>query len=241
LDLIGAVGTLSIASFVCGLLVAFSIETARVRLSLLAGAVGLIMFLVVIAKSGGFAPGVLGPVPTILLPFAVLTGVLCAFYLFSARVRRGLLAIPLPILVGVHSGRIGGVLFLLLYHSGRLTAPFAPVAGIGDILTGVFALLIALKLIVSPRVNRRWIRLWNVFGLMDLAAAVTLGALSATGAPYAAFQQAPGTRILSSLPWLFVPAFLVPIYILTHLVMSTRPASLHESHTQGSMVETGIV
>ncbi|MGH7742821.1 MAG: hypothetical protein ACRENS_12470, partial [Candidatus Eiseniibacteriota bacterium] len=41
-------------------------------------------------------------------------------------------SIPLPVLVGVHAGRLLGVLFLALYQSGHLPATFALTAGRGD-------------------------------------------------------------------------------------------------------------
>jgi hypothetical protein len=63
----------------------------------------------------------------VLVPLAVLT---------YAGPRAGTLreapgAILLPVLIGVHTVRLLGVFFVLLFSAGRLPAPFAPVAGWG--------------------------------------------------------------------------------------------------------------
>jgi hypothetical protein len=77
----------------------------------------------------------------------------------------------------VHAGRLGGVFFLLLYADGRLSAPFAPAAGSGDIIVGALALFLAVLLALRFDVHRSWLSLWNAFGLLDLVVAVSLGLL----------------------------------------------------------------
>jgi len=47
--------------------------------------------------------------------------------------------VPLWLFVGVHTVRLLGVTFVVLYAAHRLPAPFAPVAGWGDIFVGVTA------------------------------------------------------------------------------------------------------
>lgn len=57
---------------------------------------------------------------------------------------------------------------------------------------------------------------WNVLGILDLAVAVTIGALSATFA-----TGSPGeisTAPLATFPLLLIPAFLVPLFLMLHVV-----------------------
>jgi hypothetical protein len=101
--------------------------------------------------------------------------------------RRALAAIPLPALIGVHGTRLLGFLFLLLLAAGRLSAPFAPRAGWGDILAGSTAVPVAWAL-ASRLTGARWlVLLWNSVGLLDLVDAAFLGVTSAPGSPLQLF------------------------------------------------------
>ena len=96
--------------------------------------------------------------------------------------------------------------------------------------------------IVSASVGRVAVRLWNAFGFLDLVAAVTLGTLSATGAPFCVFRQPPGTSVMGTLPWAFVPTVLVPLYILIHLVIESqlRTARIAARAASGPMLSSTI-
>ena len=64
---------------------------------------------------------------------------------------------------------------------------------------------------------------WNLFGLADLIAAVTLGVLSSPGPLRRIFAE-PGAGLMTSLPWLLIPGFLVPLLITVHLAIFYRLA-----------------
>ncbi len=153
----------------------------------------------------------------VVLPIVVLS----LSVLRSPALRRALGAVPLSLLVGVNVIRTFGVIFLLLYAAGRLPAPFAPVAGWGDIIVGVAAVPVAW--LVS-----RWgarahpvVLVWTALGLADLIAAVGLGVTSSPG-PLQLIAAEPGADIMTTLPWLLVPAFLVPLLASTHLAVFYR-------------------
>jgi hypothetical protein len=63
--------------------------------------------------------------------------------------------------------------------------------------------------------------LWGAVGLADLVVAVTLGALSAPG-PLQVFVGPPDSSPMTSLPWLIIPGFLVPILFFIHIVIFDR-------------------
>ena len=89
------------------------------------------ILIVAMAALGGFAPGAIGAVPAPVFAFAALLLLLLGSWFLLPRFRRALLALPLPALVGLNVARLGGVFFLILAADGRLSAPFAPVAGWG--------------------------------------------------------------------------------------------------------------
>ena len=69
----------------------------------------------------------------------------------------------------------------------------------------------------------RWLlTAWIAFGTLDLIVAITLGALSAPGTPFRVFTEAPGTVAMGTLPWVGIPALLVPLYLMTLLTIAVR-------------------
>jgi hypothetical protein len=107
---------------------------------------------------------------------------------------------------------------------GKLPAPFAPSAGWGDIFASAAALPIAWLLIRFGRRVAPLVFVWSVIGIADLVTAIALGALSAPG-PLQAFAGPPTSAIMTTLPWLIVPGFLVPSLIFIHVVIFYRLAS----------------
>jgi hypothetical protein len=178
--------------------------------------------IVAVAAMGGFRPGLLGPIPTPVLPFTMSAVSSLVAWLAWPAFRDALLSIPLASLVGINGFRIGGVLFLLLFAAGRLSAPFAPSAGWGDIITGIAAIPIAAIAASRRKVSRRLLAAWNAFGTLDLVLAVILAFLSAPGTPYRVFNEGRGTVVMAELPWILTATFLVPLYFLTHFTIAAR-------------------
>jgi len=132
---------------------------------------------------------------------------------------RRLVAIPTTTLIALNAMRILGVIFIILYANGRLPAPFAPSAGWGDIITGVAALPVAWATYRAIPGWRALALIWNLFGTLDLVAAIGFGVTSAEGSPIRVFFTEPGTAIMGTLPWILIPAFLVPSVMLTHIAI----------------------
>ena len=127
--------------------------------------------------------------------------------------------VPLTRLVGVHIGRILGAAFLLLYWAGRLPSTFAHSAGWGDIATGVLAIPVVWA--IRHRVSGwRWVTgAWNLLGMADLLTAVTLGVGSAPGSLVRFIYETPGSGAITTFPWVLIPAFFVPLFLLTHIAI----------------------
>jgi hypothetical protein len=167
-----------------------------------------------LGPAGGGAPA-LGV--AVVLPVAALASA----YFALPSVRNAMTTTPLPALIAVHAIRLLGFLFLVLYADGRLPAPFAPSAGWGDVFIGATALPLAWAVTqFGPRV-RPLVFLWNALGVADLVAAVTFGAFSAPG-PLQVFVGPPDSSPMTSLPWLIIPGFLVPVLFFIHIVIFTR-------------------
>jgi len=115
------------------------------------------------------------------------------------------------------------VIFVVLFAAGKLPAPFAPSAGWGDILVGVMALPVALAMLRFGARARPLALIWNTVGIADLVNAVALGALSAPG-PLQVSAGPPTSTLMTTLPWLMIPGFLVPALMFIHLVIFYRLA-----------------
>ncbi|MGH6943712.1 MAG: hypothetical protein ACREH6_05775, partial [Geminicoccaceae bacterium] len=119
-------------------------------------------------------------------------------------------------------------------------APFAPVAGSGDI--AVAALAIPLAALAAGGADERpaWLGVWNALGALDLVVAVSLGLLSAAGTPFRVFTAGPGTLAMTALPWIMVPAMLVPLYLLIHLVIAAKLRSSQPATKVVARISSGI-
>ena len=223
IDLIGSIElTASAAIVIAALSIGFGANaTTRFR-----AAIGLSAWFVLVVilaatralyyEHGLGAPG-LGI--AVALPIAVLCIVVARVH----SLREGFSRVPLWLLAGVHTVRVLGIMFVILYAAGRLPAPFAPVAGWGDIFVGATALPVAWFAYRQSTNARPILWIWNVIGLVDLIAAVGLGVISSPGPERLIFAE-PSSAIMTTLPWLLIPGFLVPLLFAVHIGTFVRLA-----------------
>jgi hypothetical protein len=178
------------------------------------------------------------PLPTNILLFALTLMLLSAAWVHSPSLRQAAAATELDGLLALHAWRLGGFVFLLLYAANRLPWPFAPVAAVGDMITGAGAAFLAIALARGRAVSTRAIGLWNAFGLVDLLAAVALAMLSTPGAPFQLFTDVPPQSAFASLPWVLVPAAIVPALMFVHLAIALRlrreRGAIADNHLSGA-------
>ncbi len=164
----------------------------------------------------GFYGGTASRIPTIqfglLIPIAL--GIL--FFLRWPSFRRVVETIPQPWLVGVQLFRVEGLVFLLLLADGRLPAQFAVPAGVGDVLVGLAAPLVALASARGWRHSNALVRTWNLLGIADLVIAVSTGFLTSPS-PLQLLALDNPNQLVGRYPLVMVPVFLVPIALLLHL------------------------
>jgi hypothetical protein len=110
-----------------------------------------------------------------------------------------------------HTPRVVGVAFLLYLALGHLPALFALPAGLGDIATGITALLVTRRL--AQGTSRRAALWFNAFGMTDLVVALTLGAL--TG--FQLLNVTPSSAPITELPLALIPTATVPLFFALHI------------------------
>jgi hypothetical protein len=129
----------------------------------------------------------------------------------SAQFRQFTKSLSPRVLTLVHSWRIGGFVFLILYARHALPGLFALPAGLGDMLIGATASTVAVRW-AKPE-GRNFFIAWQVLGIADLVIAVGMGTLSGFIQP-----QGVSTGAMTVLPLSLIPTFAVPILLILHIV-----------------------
>jgi hypothetical protein len=152
-----------------------------------------------------------------LLPFAIFVPVIIGapILLGSRRMGRVLDATPATWLIGLQLYRVFGSVFLVGWARNVIPAVFALPAGIGDVITGLLAVPIAISLAAGTPEARRAAIGWNVFGLVDFAVAVSIGLMIAPG-PFQLIVPNIPNATAGVYPNVMIPAFAVPSSILLH-------------------------
>jgi hypothetical protein len=140
------------------------------------------------------------------------------------------LSADLRIIVGMQAWRWAGFGFLTLYTYRVLPGIFAWPAGVGDMLVGITAVTVLASLLHNPAfaASKRFV-IWNLLGILDLAVAVSIGALVPLFAPnlYGTVTTSP----MAQLPLVLIPAYLVPTFLMLHLtaLFQSRRAAKHSA------------
>jgi hypothetical protein len=154
-------------------------------------------------------------VPTILFGLLIPLAVAAIALWRSDSIARLVSAIPLYWLVAAQVYRVGGGLFLMLWADGRLPWQFALPAGIGDVATGIVAVVVAAQLAQNAIGARRATYAWCLFGIADLVVAITMGAMTSPGRAHLLAFDAPNL-LMTAYPLVMVPTFAVPLALMLH-------------------------
>lgn len=169
------------------------------------------------------------PLP-LLLAVVIPIAVFLIWYRASRTFKAFVLALNPRILTSIHSWRIAGFVFLVLYTYGILPGVFALPAGWGDIAIGATALLVGMKL-SNPRHRRSFIA-WQLLGVADLVAAITLGAAARFIEPQADLNGI-ATSPMTVLPLSLIPTFAVPLLLILHMICIAQAARWSEQRDGG--------
>jgi hypothetical protein len=157
------------------------------------------------------------PGMTFLLVPILLFLLLFLVFVFRSTGARVALAFPLWIILGAESFRIGVELFLHRLWIDGLVPKMLTFEGANvDIYIGASAALIA-WLSTKGRLGMRLALVWNVLGLLALANVVIRAVLTAPG-PFNLIHTEVPNRMFGTFPFLFIPAFFVPLAVVLHLL-----------------------
>jgi hypothetical protein len=135
--------------------------------------------------------------------------------LLSRRVGQVLDAMPASWPIALQLYRVFGSWALAASLRGALPSVFGVPSGIGDMLTGLFAVPAAIAVASGTAHGRRAAVIWNIFGLADFAVAITLGFITSPGRFQLIVPNVPSIGA-GAYPGILTPAFVVPSSILLH-------------------------
>lgn len=127
-----------------------------------------------------------------------------AAYRLSDRFRAYVLELDLRLVVAAQLWRVVGVAFLFVMATGELDAGFAVPAGIGDIATGVAAIVVVASL-WNGTLSRTALYAFTVLGVGDFLVAIVTG-----------LSLRP--EALDLWPLILFPTLAVPVFFLLHVI-----------------------
>ena len=133
----------------------------------------------------------------------------------SETTKRVIAAVPQQWIVSVQVFRALGAIFLILSATATLPRLFALPAGLGDTVVGLLAPVVGLAYARAPHKAAGLVAAWNVLGLLDLTDALVLGFL--TSPSRYALEVQPNSDLMTVLPLVLIPVYLVPLSIVLHL------------------------
>jgi hypothetical protein len=124
-------------------------------------------------------------------------------------------------LVAAQVYRVAGGIFLVLWAYGRLPWQFALPAGIGDVMTGIVAVVVAARLARNAIGAYGATYAWCLFGIADLVVAITMGAMTSPGRAHLLAFNAPNL-LVTAYPLVMIPTFAVPLALMLHGLVLLR-------------------
>lgn len=127
--------------------------------------------------------------------------------------------------------RVVGGFFIIAFLFGQLSGYFALPAGLGDIITGIFAIFFGKVIQESSIKYKQWSYLWNLIGILDLVVAIIMGIVTNPG-PFqiSSLTNAHVTPIYL-LPLLIIPSFIVPLALILHIISVQKLKRLKRNPT----------
>ncbi len=154
-----------------------------------------------------------------LVPIGFFIPVLIGYWLMknSVTVQKILDNLSQEWLILIQTYRFGGIVFLFLLAQGQLPAMFAIPSGVGDVIIGLSAPIVAFFYWKKKSFSKKLAITWNIVGIVDLIIAIGTGVILVFPPSFQINAATPTTEIMTQFPLVLVPAFAVPLGLLLHV------------------------
>ena len=172
-----------------------------------------------LSLNGVFIPPAGEPPLNLLLSAAVSLGLFALAWHRLPAFRSYILNLDMRLLILLHGTRTLGLGFIMLYMVDQLPMLFAFLAGFGDALAAIGAIVLGYLLFTRQSgVPVSLIRRWNTFGLLDFIVAVSIGILTRQDALLAS-PTGVTSDLMAAFPFAIIPAYLVQVFVLIHIII----------------------
>jgi hypothetical protein len=178
----------------------------------------------ILALKGSLYQNTLPPRPILFLTLPLLL-ILFVIVANTTLFKKLLRSATLESLITLHVFRILGVFFLLLHFYNLLDANFAISAGLGDIITAIFAIPVARAVTQKKSWSRKAVIAWNIVGTLDIINLMTIALFGAIKA--AATGQSGGEMTI--FPFVWFPAFAPATILFLHYAIFRKLQQKPES------------
>ena len=170
-----------------------------------------------LASSGALTPSEGQPPVAVLLNFLGPPILFRIAYKILPPLRAWVSTLDLAELTALQAWRVVGAAFLFGWSLNVLPTVFVMPAGLGDIAVGIAAPFAAIAIAKGLPIAKRRARIIVWAGLIDFAVALPFGVLAREDA-LLHFAGEPTTNAMSNLPFAMIPNFIVPGFIILHIL-----------------------
>jgi hypothetical protein len=169
-------------------------------------------YVMLLSKSGILSENTLPPK---ILLFTTLPLILFYFFIISNlnSFKTILLHTPIESLVLIHSFRLIGVFFLITEAYGAIPTKFAYIGGIGDILTAILSIPVALAVRSKKTYSYTLVSAWNILGIADIISVLTTAIVTTRLSIETGSQNLTG---IAEFPFSLIPAFAPATILFLH-------------------------
>ena len=184
-------------------------KSRNIQIGIFSFFIAYLFYVSVLSLNGVFDHNTLPP-PVMIwaaLPFII---ILFGFIGNTGLFKKLLRSASLESLITLHTFRVVGVFFIIMYAYQLLPAKFALFAGLGDLITAFFAFPVAKYYARKGRWRITAVITWNIFGIMDIVDLLIVAVLSASQGKM---------REIGLFPFVFFPAFAPAIILFLHTIV----------------------
>lgn len=189
-------------------------RSRNIQLGILVFYLAYLLYVSVLALNGVFDVDSLPPKTMVYggLPLLI---ILFGFIGNTGLFKRLLKAITLESLVRLHVFRLVGAFFILIYGYHLLPAKFAFFAGLGDVITAIFAIPVSVMVAKQRSGWKTALYAWNIFGIMDIVDLLVIAVITGANG---------NLREMSVFPFVWFPAFAPATILFLHAAVFRKVA-----------------
>lgn len=139
-------------------------------------------------------------------------------FIFHKNLSKPFIVGPTGFPIYIQGFRVVVEIFLWRLYIERVLPIQMTIEGLNfDMLIGISVPIIALLMVSNVPYYKTILKIWNIIGILALTNIVIIAIMS-TPTFFRVFMEGPANTILAHIPFVWLPAFLVPLAYLMHII-----------------------